>query len=138
MPRSSILGTRALDWDVHGFEVCSHVGLSLFDRHRFFLVEFLVELGRQQCLDEGFVFARDFACTDEQTLLLLDSDRLLPVQPQTLLLLDSDRLLPVQPLRDGFLKLSDSETEQLVRQLQCGQARIGQGDHDFTECPMSN
>ena len=122
MPRSSILGTRALDWDVHGFEVCSHVGLSLFDRHRFFLVEFLVELGRQQCLDEGFVFARDFACTDEQTLLLLDSDR----------------LLPVQPLRDGFLKLSDSETEQLVRQLECGQARIGQGDHDFTECPMSN
>ena len=122
MPRSSILGTRALDWDVHGFEVCSHVGLSLFDRHCFFLVEFLVELGRQQCLDEGFVFARDFACTDEQTLLLLDSDR----------------LLPVQPLRDGFLKLSDSETEKLVRQLQCGQARIGQGDHDFTECPMSN
>ena len=98
------------------------VGLSLFDRHRFFLVEFLVELGRQQCLDEGFVFARNFACTDEQTLLLLDSDR----------------LLPVQPLRDGFLKLSDSETEQLVWQLECGQARIGQGDHDFTECPMSN
>ena len=43
---------------------------------------------------------------------------------------DSDRLLPVQPLRDGFLKLSDSETRKLVRQLQCGQARIGQGDHD--------
>ena len=95
---SSLLGAWGLDWAIRGFEACSHVGLSLFDLPRFFLVELLVELGCGQGLDERFVFPLDFACTDE------------PPLPPLLL----DRLLPAQSLSEEFLKLRDSETKRLL------------------------
>ena len=81
----------------HRFEACT---LSLLDLPRFFLVEFLVGVGRREGLDKRFVLPLDFACTDEWALTPLPLDRLLPVH-----------------LREELLKLRDSETERLIRRL---------------------
>ena len=75
------MGPRGLDWDVRGFEVCSYVGLSLFDLLRFFLVKFLVELDCGEGFGERFVFPVDFAFTDELRLAPLLLDRLLFAKP---------------------------------------------------------